>query len=180
MTRRGEANVFAHRHQEYILVDEKEVNTQRDALLCRYKFTWHRHDCQQFPSCLLLRVVPLHFDDQRAPNLPHDLGISQRDVATFDCIRAQGCVKVRLRWTLQHLIQFPCFRSTFNLSFGEHFHVLFHRLHKCRPRLAVRSFQDVQPRRMLDKTKVCEPIISMMDYEGLVFLATIGDTIDVV
>ena len=104
MTRRGEANVFAHHHQEYILVDEKEVNTQRDALLCRYEFTWHRHDRQQFPSRLLLRVISLHLDDRRAPNLPHDSGIFQRDVATFDRICAQGCVKVSLLWTLQHFI----------------------------------------------------------------------------
>ncbi len=47
----GEANVFAHRHQEEIFVDEEEVNTHRDALLCGYKLTWHRHNVWRFPCC---------------------------------------------------------------------------------------------------------------------------------
>ena len=63
MTRRGKANVFAYRHQEVIFVDEEEVNTQRDALLCGYKFTWQRHDVRRFPNRLLSRVVSLHFYD---------------------------------------------------------------------------------------------------------------------
>jgi len=44
MTCCGEANFFAHRHQEDIFVYQEEVNTHRDALLCGYKFTWQRHN----------------------------------------------------------------------------------------------------------------------------------------
>jgi hypothetical protein len=44
MTCRGKADALADRHQEDIFVDEEEVNTHFDALLCGYKFTWHRHD----------------------------------------------------------------------------------------------------------------------------------------
>ena len=61
MTCRSEADVLACRHQEDIFVDEEEVNTQRDALLCGYNFTWQRHDVWQFPNRLLSRVVSLHF-----------------------------------------------------------------------------------------------------------------------
>ena len=86
MTCCSEENVLAHRHQEDIFVDEEEVNTHRDALLCGYKLMWHRHNGRRFPCCRLSRTVSLHLDDQRAPNLPHDLGIVQRDVATLDCI----------------------------------------------------------------------------------------------
>ena len=63
MTRRCETDVLAHRHQEDIFDDEEEVNTQRDALLCGYKFTWQRHEVRRFPNLLLSRVVSLHFYD---------------------------------------------------------------------------------------------------------------------
>ena len=170
MTCRGEANVFAHRHQEYIRVDEKEVNTHRDALLWRYKFTWHRHNCRRFPSHLLSRVVSLHLDDRRAPNLPHDSGIVQRDFTTLDRICAQGCVKVRLQWTLQHFVQLPCFRRTFYLLLCEHLHFLFHCLHKCRPWLTVKSFHDVQPDACSTKRRSVIPWFPRWKMKALSFL----------